>query len=66
MTDEVVKISINLERINEIGKLLLKLEKSIEVGEFNFISGKVYDHENYTVMTKSVRSITDRNLRLRI
>ena len=34
--DEVVrKFGLNLERINEVGKLLLKLERSIEVGKLN-------------------------------
>ena len=35
MTDEVGKYQINLEEINEVEKLLLTLEKSIEFGMSN-------------------------------
>ena len=38
MTYEVGKFKLNLERLNEVEKLLLKLERSIEVRRVKLIS----------------------------
>ena len=38
---EVRNFSINFERINEVGKLLLKLESSIDIRKINYYAGNL-------------------------